>query len=205
MEKVNVKRAETATAENQAAVTVRGGTWLIDWMIGGILISLPAILSFSIVDGKGRVFSNLYVFEAIGKSPLFTMIIGFLCLLSGFFYYVIVPWKIFPGQTLAKRWLHLEIVRLDGKALQFKDCVFRQFIFLFLIEGIATPAGNYILPMLTTMTRYYIDSYVMIVWTVVTMATIMFLLLNKKHRALHDFAAKTTVITIQKEKDYGNN
>ncbi|GAB2027607.1 RDD family protein [Lactovum odontotermitis] len=191
---------KTERAVNQSAVTARAFAWILDWIVGSILISLPAIIVFAIVDGKGTVFSNLYVFEAMGESSWYAILVGLACLLSGFVYYVIVPWKILPGQTLAKKWLHLKIIKIDGGQPQLKDYLLRQFVFLFLIEGIATGAGSYILPIITTISRYYIDSYVMIVWTILTITTIMFVLVNKKHRALHDFAAKTIVISSQEGK-----
>lgn len=193
-----MEKSDAVGSENLAATTIRAVAWLLDWMIGGLLISLPAIIAFSIVDGKGRIFSNLYIFEAMGMDRMYTILIGLGCLLVGFFYYVIVPWKIYPGQTLAKKWLHLKIVKLDSSELRLKDYLFRQFVFLFFIEGIATGAGGYILPIITTIIRFYSDSYVMIIWTVVTMTSIMFVLVNKKHRALHDFAADTIVVSIQK-------
>jgi uncharacterized RDD family membrane protein YckC len=167
---------------------------LVDWIVGGIFSGLPAVTAYALLSGSGEPLKDLYVFEAMGYSTWTTLLIAALCLVFAFFYYVIVPWKLYPGQTLGKRWLHLKIVNLDGTPLSLSDLVVRNFIILFFVEGTAVAASNYLRVILTTITRVYLDSYIGIAWSVLTIISMALLFGTKKHLALHDLLCHTTVI-----------
>ena len=111
---------------------------ILDWLLGGGVSGLPAIIAWTMIFGKSKPLTNLYMFEVSGFGRMTTIWVDLLCLLFGVFYYVIVPWYIWPGQTLGKRMMHLKIVRLNSKPLTFNLLVIREFIFLIFVEGIAS-------------------------------------------------------------------
>lgn len=166
----------------------------IDWILGGVFAGIPAVTSYAILTGKSSPLTSMYQFEAAEVDRLTTVAILFLCLLFGFFYYVIVPWKLMPGQTVGKKLMHLRIVSSDAENISFKRYFVRQFIFLIGIEGIATPVSTYLRVIITTITRTYVDSYIGIIWDLITIGSVFMMFWGSKHLSLHDRMTKTTVI-----------
>ncbi|WP_155286885.1 RDD family protein [Lacticaseibacillus zhaodongensis] len=167
---------------------------VIDWLLGGVVSGLPAVLIFAILSGKSKPVTSLYVYLSAGISRQVTIFTALLCLLFGLFYYVFVPWKIFPGQTVGKRMMHAKIVRRDGKPLTFGLLLARQFGFLVLIEGAATATSTYVKVFITLAARYYVDAYLTMFWFVLTLISMVLVFGNGKHLALHDRALGTMVV-----------
>ncbi|WP_407892713.1 RDD family protein [Lacticaseibacillus sp. N501-2] len=173
---------------------------VIDWLVGGIVSGLPGVVAYAIMTGTSKPLKNLYAFEAAGFSAGTTMIIAILCLLFGLAYYVVVPWVIFPGQTLGKHWLHLQIVHPDGAPMRLRDYLIRQVVGLILLEGVATATATYVRVMITTATRFYVDGYFSVFWNVVTLISMVLVFGTKKHLAIHDYLAHTAVVKLPKLK-----
>ncbi|WP_282708516.1 RDD family protein [Ligilactobacillus sp. Marseille-Q7487] len=171
--------------------------YIIDWAVGGIFAGIPSVLIYAGVTKSSKMFSNLYVFPAQGYGTLWSYIAGILCVLFGLWYYVYVPYKIYPGQTLGKHWCKLEIKKTDGTSLTLKDLLIRQFIGLTLLEGVAITITRYIWEMLTLATSFYIDSYISIVATIITMISMMLVIATPSSKALHDYLSKTSVCTCE--------
>lgn len=184
------KQLKTVIGNNRVIAAI------IDWLIGGVFSGLPGVIAFARLTNSNKTLTSLYQFEAMGFKKEITLLVALCCLLFAFFYYVVVPWKIWPGQTLGKHWLHLKIVSLDERQLHFGDYFLRQFIFLLFVEGIATACSIYIKVIITTATRFYVDSYLNIAWSIITFISIYLLFGSKKHLSLHDHVVKTTVIAV---------
>lgn len=82
---------------------------VIDWLLGGTLSGLPAVITFAQLTGSSKPVKDLYIFEALGYGKVWTIGVAISCLLIGFIYYVIIPWKVWPGQTLGKKLTNLKI------------------------------------------------------------------------------------------------
>ena len=63
------------------------------------------------------MFGGLYVFESLGYARSWAFLAGALCILFALFYYVYVPWRIWPGQTLGKRVAGYRMEKTDGTAV----------------------------------------------------------------------------------------
>ncbi|WP_203623640.1 RDD family protein [Lacticaseibacillus sp. 866-1] len=167
---------------------------VLDWVLGGIVSGLPAVLIYAVLSGKSKPMTSMYMFHAAGISDGATLATTALCLLFGFFYYVIVPWRIYPWQTVGKHLNHVQIVRRDGKPLTLGLLILRQFVFLVCIEGLATATSTYVKVFITLATKFYVDGYFTAVWTVITIISMVLVFWNKKHLALHDWALGTMVV-----------
>lgn len=167
---------------------------VLDWIIGGVFSGLPAVLFWAILGHSSKPMTSMYLFESSGFSRTTTVSVALLCLLFGFVYYVVIPWRVWPGQTLGKHWMHIQIVRRDHKPLTLSTLVVRNFIFLVLIEGIATATSTYLKVIITTLSRFYVDSYMTIIWSVITIVSMIFVFFGSKHLALHDLAVDTVVV-----------
>lgn len=170
--------------------------FIIDWILGGICAGIPSVIIYLILTGKSKPLTSMYQFGATGLSSGGTILISIICILFGCFYYVVVPWKIYPGQTVGKKLTKLKIISTNNKNLTLNTLVLRQFIFLVLIEGAATPVSTYVKVIITSVTRFYVDSYLGLVWDAITLISVFILFWGKRRLSLHDWFTNTMVIKI---------
>ncbi|MCI7365556.1 MAG: RDD family protein, partial [[Clostridium] innocuum] len=104
----------------------RFGAYILDWVVGGIFTGLPAVLLYSGLTKKQDMFGGLYVFESLGYARSWAFLAGALCILFALFYYVYVPWRIWPGQTLGKRVAGYRMEKTDGTAVDLITLLKRQ-------------------------------------------------------------------------------
>lgn len=182
---------------NDVTAQKRIFAYFVDWAIGGIITGLPGVFIYAMLTKRSDMFSGLYVFEALGYARTWALLTGALCILFAVFYYVYVPWRIYPGQTLGKKLLKFKIVKKDGSDVDFKTLLIRQVICIFLIEGAILVVGNYIRQMTTLILSFYVDSY----WQIFGMAMMgistLLVLRTGSGRALHDYIAKTKVVMMK--------
>lgn len=175
-------------------------SYVIDWGLGGVFSGLPAVFTYGIITGKSDMFSDLYIFPALGYDKIWAYVAGIGSLLFALFYYVYVPWKIYPGQTLGKRLTNYRIVKLDGSSVDLKTLMIRQVVGLFLLESIAFVVSGYIRQMVTLTCMVYVDYVWSIIGTVLCILSAMLVGGTPSHRALHDYMAKTKVELYDKNK-----
>lgn len=179
----------------------RLGAYVMDWVVGGIFTGLPAVLLYSGLTKKQDMFGGLYVFESLGYARSWAFLAGALCILFALFYYVYVPWRIWPGQTLGKRVAGYRIEKVDGTALDLITLLKRQVIGIFLLESAAFIASNYLRQMVTLSLSYYVDYYWQIAGMILTALSLILVIKMDSHRSLHDYIAKTRVTCIKKQKN----
>jgi len=186
---------------NDIPMGKRLGAYFIDWSLGGIISGFPAVLLYGVITGKSDMFSDLYVFEALGFERYWGMIAGILCLLAAILYYIVVPCKIWRGQTLGKHLLGLRIVRKDGKAVRVKELILRQGIAIFLMEGTLFIISTYIRQLLTLVTWVYVDAIWQYIGIAFTLLSVVLAIYTASHRALHDYIGGTKVVLALKEEE----
>lgn len=179
---------------NDVPFNKRLGAYLLDWAIGGVFLGLPATLLYGFITKRSDMFSDLYVFPALGFSVCWSYIAGLLCVLFALFYYVYVPWKIYPGQTLGKKWLRIKIVNLDGTDVSLKGLLLRYVVGMFLLESGALVVGSYIRQMITLLLAFNVDYYWQWLGIILFIASAMLAAGTASHRALHDYIGKTKVV-----------
>lgn len=178
----------------------RLGAYVIDWIVGGILTGLPAVLLYGAITGRNDMFSDLYVFETLGFTRFHALLAGLLCIVCALFYYVYVPLKIYKGQTLGKHIVGFKIVKLNDEDVDLKTLCIRQVLGMFLLEGAVLIVSNYIRQLTSLSLNYYVDYYWAIAGMIITFISILIVLKTPSHRAIHDYLAKTKLIVI-KDKD----
>lgn len=169
--------------------------YVIDWAVGGVVCGFPAVLIYGGVTGRSDMFSNLYVFPSLGFEQYWSYLAGILCIMVAAVYYIYIPYKKYPGQTLGKHIMKIKIVNNeDYSDVQLKTLIIRQAIGLFLIESSAIVVSDYFRQMLTLATGIYFEYYMEIVGSVITMISGIFVLGSDSQRSIHDYLAKTRVV-----------
>lgn len=178
---------------SQVKFSTRLIAYAIDWAIGGVIAGFPAVLLYAAVTKRSDMFSNLYVFPALGYPTYWAYIAGILCIIVAFVYFVYIPYKKYPGQTLGKKWMKIKIMRLDGEPLDLKTLMIRQIGGLMLIEGVSMVVANYLRQMLTLLTGFYVEYYLLAIGSFITVISCILVFNTPSHRAIHDYMAKTRV------------
>ena len=178
---------------SQVKFSTRFIAYVIDWAIGGVIAGFPAVLLYAAITKRSDMFSDLYVFPALGYPTYFSYIAGFSCLLVAIIYYVYIPYKKYPGQTLGKKWMKIKIMKMNGDPLDLKPLFIRQICGLMLIEGVSMVVSNYLRQMLTLATGIYLEYYLLAIGSLITVISCVLVFNSPSKRAIHDYMAKTRV------------
>jgi len=121
------RQGEVKAREASAPIVIRFVAYLIDWLLGLLVSAFPLVIIIGSVTGSTDVSDNL-----LSISFPWNIIGGLLAILFGFGYYVLIPWKVWKGQTPGKRMLNIVILTEKYKEVTFKALVMRQFVGLFI-------------------------------------------------------------------------
>ena len=164
---------------NPAAERAIGSPWrrIIALVVDGIIVALPVILV------------GIPFFEPLSHLGPWGRLVG-LCLALP--YFAILNSAIGNGQTMGKRWMHLQVVDKDGKTISFRKSVLRYFLF-------AVPYYLNQIELPITRTPWVVSALVSLVIFGVGGATFYLVLFNRHTRqGIHDLAAGTHVADTRK-------
>ncbi|MBP3885632.1 MAG: RDD family protein [Olsenella sp.] len=108
-------------------------------------------------------------------------------------YGVVVPWKVWPGQTLGKRVAGLEIVMLDGSPASLPVLLARQALGLHLIEVVPSIAMTNVINLINATGATTVAYAWQTLGVAFTVASVVSVFRTADHRAVHDRLAGTWV------------
>lgn len=166
-------------------------SYMMDWYIGGMLTSLPIILTYTAMNSSniGAIEQNINIFEY----PL-NIIIGLASFMVAALYYVYVPMFINNGQTLGKKIMKLRIVSNDYSEASKKQIFIRQFVIILLLEGSLYTSSNMLHQVLNEVTGANIVSIYNTIGIAITVLSALLVVIFKSRRALHDIITSTRVV-----------
>lgn len=165
--------------------------YMIDWYLGSMFISLPMVMIYMKTTNTDELNVNLLQYP-----EKYALIAGSVGLIFAFFYYFIVPLKIWNGQTLGKRLCHFKISKGNGEDVTSKDLFLRQIIGIFIIEGSLISASNILHQIMSLISDKNFITPLMYLGIAVSVISALLVLFRKDHKAIHDLIAKTKVISI---------
>lgn len=150
-----------------------------DWYISAVLINLMTNAFGHFIGGEYSVHIALLLAS----------------LLISFLYYVLVPCKVWKGQTLMMRAMHIKIVDIDGSDIDMMRMFLRFFVGCLIIEGAFYIPSVNIRSVLTIMYPHSLWSTVTFVINASSLLGLCAVCLNwREFRLLHDLLFKTKVI-----------
>ena len=146
------------------------------------------------MEGMSRV-SLWLIQDRLSTSQAY--LAGCIGILFSLFYYVVIPWKIFPEQTLGKRAVGIKIVSLDEKDVSLKTLLVRQVIGIMILEGVFYNVSDIWHTLVSMMSGLNFTGILMYQGLIVGIFSAALAMVYKSHRLLHDYLAKTKVVLWQ--------
>ena len=167
----------------------RAGAVIIDWYVASVLAAIP--VTFWLRGGE-NIHAGSFELSTYGmeKGLIFAGIVFVLA----FLYYVAVPCFIWQGQTLGKKICGIRVIRMDGNEVSLWDMIKREVIGAGIVEGGFSVIGTYLrqlLPLFGFVSLFTPVKYLSYIVTVASMIVAMF---DKKSRAIHDKIGSTVVV-----------
>lgn len=187
-------RSKSLDAFLPAPPASRMYAYIIDWALGGVISGFPGVFLYAAITRRSDMFTDLYTFEALGYPWAVGMLAGLLCVIAALIYFVYIPVKVWPGQTVGKRVSHVRVVRMNGEPVGFGRMFVRIALIGFLLEGSGFVVSRYIREMAVLTTRIDVNYYWEIAAVVITLVSGLLAMFHPSRRALHDFVAGTQVV-----------
>lgn len=169
--------------------------YLIDFVLSNIFCVIPLVIIQACITGSAETT------QILAGIPLYWAYIITLCVFLCFiFYYVYIPWKIWPGQTPAKRLLRYKIVMMDSSPANFKALFLRNVIAMTFIES-AVFTTTYVVQLVVLTAKIDYPSYFGYITYFMTFISFLFTLTNYNRRMIHDYLGGTKVYMLEKESD----
>lgn len=172
--------------------------YIFDWFLGSLFTMLPLSIMWLLATHDMEHMSAVNIMNlAHYVSDTYAYIGGILSILFAFFYYIFIPWKIYPGQTPGKRMMGFKIVKTNDNEIDFKTLIIRQFIGIMIIEGAMYSVSGILHSLLSLATDINFITVLMYVGFVITVGSAFLLLKGESKRALHDYLANTKIIEFE--------
>lgn len=171
-------------------VSRRFMAYIADWLLGMFFAAFPVVMLYSIAMNTTTVTDDLikmeYPYNYIG---------GALALLFSFIYFVIIPLKLWKGQTPGKRMFNIKIVKNNDEDVDMKALLLRQMVGMVLLESVLYTTSNYILKLLTMMTgEIKFMQYPYYIGLILTLISFLLVGFSRSRRAIHDYVGNTKVV-----------
>ena len=160
-----------------------------DRAIGSLWRRIVAFVIDGIIVGIAGSVIALPFFETFSHLGPWGRLVGFFLALP---YFAILNSTIGDGQTLGKRWMHLQVVDAHGNTISFPKSLIRYAVFAvpYYLNGISLPV---------TRTPWIVSSLIELLIFAVRGATLYLVLFNRHTRqGIHDLAAGSYVADADK-------
>jgi uncharacterized RDD family membrane protein YckC len=173
--------------EKKVSLLKRSISFFIDLYLGALLASIPISL-ISLIQ-INQITQNIFLLDK--SIAIIAIILSFVCL---GFYYLYIPLFIYPGQTLGKRLMDIQIIASSKISL-----VKRQIVFMLLF----TSTSHLFAQLVSLLTGYNLISLMTDITLSLSLMAIINLFITKQ--MLYDRLAKTYITDFSKQKTFIKN
>lgn len=171
--------------------------YFIDFLLANILACIPLCLIESMVNGSVETTQDLRIV------PLeYAYLIVALAFLVHLFYFVYIPWKVWPGQTPGKRFLDYKMVMMDGSDVTLKALLLRNVFTLLVIEGAAFFMTSYFMQVIClSLGMSAVPELIAYIYYFTTMLSVLVTLTNRNRRMFHDYIGGTKTYKLPQNQE----
>lgn len=175
--------------------------YIIDWFLGSLCTLLPMCMLWMMwtqdIDNMNKA-NVLLIAGQVGDTQAY--LAGTLSIVFALLYYVVIPWKLHPGQTPGKRAMGFKIVQTDGSDVTLKSLVMREIIGIIIIEGAMYNVSGIWHSMLSLATNINFINILMYVGLAISCISGFMILKIQSRRMIHDYIANTMVVESEEDK-----
>lgn len=165
--------------------------FITDFICGAVATVAVIALPYYFIT-SGETISTLSDYLKVGVSTPVVALLVLVALFLSWCYYVLIPTRVWPGQTLGKHLGGLEIVMTDGSAATI-DTLTARWLTMFIAETPFMAVTSYVMQFVGMVAGNTVLSAWQIVGLAGSLISLVMMIRSKDHRALHDRVAGTWV------------
>ncbi|WP_028042453.1 RDD family protein [Candidatus Stoquefichus massiliensis] len=166
--------------------------YIIDWYLGSIVSMLPFLI---ISLAKHIDYNNIMNLELYSNQDL---CIGmFFSLLFSLIYFLVIPFKLYDGQTIGKKIMKLKIIMNSNQEMKILNLFLRQILFIWFVEMSLHSIGGIFNQGIFILLKFNIILFFKEMNFYVIAISVFMLLVSNNHITLHDLISNTKVIDLR--------
>ena len=163
--------------------------YVIDWYAASMLAGIPVVFIYSIF------FKDLEITQNITKLPMpYSIIAGLIAIVVYLAYFIVVPLKIYPGQTFAKKIMNIKIVKDNDEAVDFWSLFKREAIGVMIVEGYIAASSSYFHQIMNMCIGRDLSTIYVYVFGIITALSMLWACASPKRKMFHDYIGKTKLV-----------
>lgn len=168
--------------------------YVIDWYAASMLAGIPVVLIYSIF------FKDLEITQNITLLPMpYSILAGLLAIVIYLAYFILVPLKIYPGQTFAKKIMNIKVVKDDDSEVDFLTLVKREVVGVMIVEGYIAASSSYFHQIINIMIGKDLNNVYVYLFGIITAISILWACASPQRKMFHDYIASTKLVVTKED------
>lgn len=168
--------------------------YIIDWYAASMLAGIPVVLIYSIF------FKDLEITQDITLLPMpYSILSGLIAIGVYLTYFIIIPLKVYPGQTLAKRIMDIKVVKNDDSDVDLITLIKREVIGVMIVEGYIAASSSYFHQIINILIGQNLNQVYTYLFGIITALSILWACASSSRKMFHDYIAQTKLVISQKD------
>lgn len=163
--------------------------YVIDWYAASMLAGIPVVFIYSIF------FQDLEITQNITLLPMpYSILAGILAITVYLAYFIIVPLKIYPGQTFAKKIMNIKVVKNDNSDVDLITLLKREVIGVMIVEGYIAASSSYFHQIINILIGRDFNNIYVYLFGIITAVSMLWACASPQRKMFHDYIAKTKLV-----------
>lgn len=163
--------------------------YVIDWYAASMLAGIPVVLIYSIF------FEDLEITQNITLLPMpYSILAGILAIIIYLAYFIIVPLKVYKGQTFAKKIMNIKVVKSDDSDVDFITLFKREVIGVMIVEGYIAASSSYFHQIINIFIGKDLNNVYVYLFGIITAISMLWACASPQRKMFHDYIGGTKLV-----------
>lgn len=168
--------------------------YVIDWYAASMLAGIPVVLIYSIF------FQDLEITQNITKLPYpYSILAGVIAIIVYLAYFILVPLKVYPGQTFAKKIMNIKVVKDDDSQVDWITLLKREAIGVMIVEGYIAASSSYFHQIINIFVGKDLNQIYIYIFGIITALSMLWACASPKRKMFHDYIANTKLVIAEED------